>query len=523
MKEDLADQRWRLANLYSCRGEGMPPRMLKFRARAEQQMLYDHLLTKPHVPAYIIKSRRLGISTAIDVLMADMAVFKKSFRGIILDQKQEDATKKMVEIVRYAVDSLPARILQEIHFDKRNDSELRLRWKNEDENEDSVIFATTGARGGDCSMLHVSEWGPIAATDPVRSAEIRSGALPAARLGMRVVETTWMGGRHGDLWDLVSPILDKDPNAEGIIYFFPWHGDPVAVQTWGMVPADLESYFRDLASLLGKTFSQDQKKWYAAKCIEQGIFVRREYPSTLDEAFSAPVKGAIYGEALARMLAEGRHTTFPINENAPVHTCWDLGSPLNMVVWYFQIVGREIRLVDVDISTKKKPYTPTTAERVADMRSKGYALGAHFMPHDANQTERSGKTFKGEAESAGLTGIKVVPRTDNIWRGINYLTGMFNTLHFRVCPAVDEAVSRLNAYRTNPDAKSGATADEPLHDNFASHVADSLRTMAEAFAAGLIKDNGAVPGLLGAGQRGGESLRDHKPRARVLSGVSWQK
>lgn len=493
----LEDQLWRLRNLYKCRKEGKGVG-IPFVPRPEQEELYRHLIETPHIPAYIIKSRRLGISTAIDIMQADCAVFQQSHRGLIIDKTQADAAKKMVEIVRFAVKSLPAEIAKRIVIDAENNSELRLHWQGEDAAADSAIFAGVGGRGGDCSFLHVSEWGPIAAVDPARSNEIRTGVFPSARLGRRVVETTWYGGKSGDLWDMVKPILANDPNAEGIVYFFPWHSDPEAVRLDGRSSPELEDYFRGLSDRLSKVFSPEQKKWYAAKKIEQGIFIKREYPSTLDEAFSAPIEGAIYGDDIARALAEKRVVNgLKVDESRLVHTAWDLGSPTNTITWYFQDLGHEIRIVDVDIALEL-----TDAERVAHMRGKGYSFGNHYMPHDVKQTARTGRTLLADLTALGLTNIKPVPVCMDIWRGINHLKSIFSTLTFAL-PHCQEGIDRLNAYRTNTVTKAASTADEPVHDNYASHAADGLRTMAEAYLHGM------VPRSLGASRVAAQERKVH--------------
>lgn len=496
MNESIAldDRLWRLRNLYSCREEGTG-RKLPFVPRPEQEAVFKHLVESPTVPAYVIKSRRLGISTALGVFNGDGAVFNQGWRGVLIDQTQADATKKMVEQIRFAVDSLPLEILARYRFDKRNDGELRIRLAGvESEGEDSVVFATTGNRGGDCTMLHISEWGPIAAMDPARSLEIRTGAFPSARLGRRVVETTWYGGKTGDLWDLVRPILESDPNAEGKIFFFPWHGDPEAIRTDGMVTKEIEEYFRDLAGRLGRTFSQEQKKWYAAKKVEQGIFVRREYPSTLDEAFSAPVAGSIYGDCIDRARAAGAVSIFEVDRTAMVHTAWDLGNPLNTVTWFFQVVGHEIRVVDVDMDLDVGPV-----DRVARILGRGWPMGFHFLPHDADAKGVGAKSAKDVLEEAGLKNCKVIPRTHDVWVGINELRQIFPRLTFRV-PACDEGLARLGNYRVEKVTSGGLSKDEPVHDRN-SHPADALRQMAEALWMGLVPTSARAAQLIGQERR----------------------
>ena len=68
----------------------------------------------------------------------------------------------------------------------------------------------------------------------------------------------------------------------------------------------------------------------------------------LEECFQTPVEGAIYAEIIDRLRAEGAIRPAVVDNSSLVHTAWDLGSPLNTIVTYFQIVGAEIRMIDCD-------------------------------------------------------------------------------------------------------------------------------------------------------------------------------
>jgi hypothetical protein len=475
---ELQDPLWRLSNLYSIKDE-QTGRSIPFSPRDEQKEVINHLINEPQVPIYIIKSRRLGMSTNLGLFMADNAVFNSGFKGSLIDQNQADAHRKMADIMRFGIMSLPEPILKTLEFPKRNDGEMTLQVKGKPETSVSTIYAGMGARGGTSSMLWVSEWGPIAATDPTRSREIRTGALPSARQGMKVVETTWYGGKTGDLWELIKPILEKDPNAEGRVLFFPWHGDPACVKISGEVPSETEEYFKELSGRLSRTFSREQKQWYTSRKIEQGIFIKREYPSTLEEAMTAPVEGSIYGDYVSRAREEGRIVPYPVDQSAPVWTFWDLGSPSNTAVVYAQFLNREIRIVDMDVG-----FDGTLMERVAHMMAKGYPYHTHVLPHDSGQTRTSGRTFAQELKDAGMPNIRILPRTQDKWIGINRVAQMFSQFVFRM-PMCEEGIVALENYHTRRVSNGVINTDDVVHDD-SSHLCDAMRYLAEASMLGMI-------------------------------------
>ena len=469
---NLADQNWRLANLYKCKKEGSGE-AVPFRMRPEQQAVIESLQQDPLTPVYIIKARRLGLSTGLGIYTTDHCTWNGGAVGRLIERTKDFAGEKMRDIMRFAFNSMPAMLTE--RFDvKHGDSPAILDPKVIGCPEDlrSGIHAGVASRGGDCAILWVSEWGPIAHKDPKRSEEIKTGAFPSARLGRRVVETTWMGGKSGDLWDLVSPIMKSDPDAAGKIMFFPWHGDPACVRMdAGEIGREHEDYFRTLAERTGKTFSREQKRWFVVTRKEQGIFMKREFPSTLDEAFSAPVEGAIYASELGIAEADGRITRLPV-DGGLVHTFWDLGAPKNTRVWYVQQAGRFLRVLRCDRGTDE-----TITQRWARMLGYQYNFGTHFLPHDAGSTARNGVSFADECRQLGMN-IKVVPPCADLWVGINHLKGLFASLEFDAEKCRD-GLDALACYHIGPD-------NEPVHDS-ASHDADGLRTMAEAHLHNLFK------------------------------------
>ncbi len=289
LQKYLPDVWWRLRSLYSVRPEG-GGRPTPFVPREKQELIFRHLIETPTVPAYIIKSRRLGFSTALGTFSTDLAAFEGGQQAMLVDQTQPDAWKKMREIIRYSFDSMPQSLKGAFETPKRDDSQLTIRAKGASPEMDSHIYAGMNARGGDCSLLWVSEWGKFA-TDPKdakRSEEIRSGAWASARKGRRIVETTWMGGRAGELWEMIQPVIEQNANAEGVVYFFPWHDDPTCVSMTGLETHEVKEYFADLEGRLGKQFTAEQKKWWAVNFETFKQHMKTEFPSTLEEALDTP-------------------------------------------------------------------------------------------------------------------------------------------------------------------------------------------------------------------------------------------
>jgi hypothetical protein len=479
LEAKLSDPVWRLTSgeLYKIApadGSGVQP----FKPRPEQIAIIREVHERGARQILIPKARRLGMSTTLGVIAADALVFRKGWQGSLIDSNAADASRKLDRIVRVAIENLPVWLLSRIKFEKSNDSQISLAVNGRG---GKSFYAGMNARGGSNDFLWISEWGVIQHEDPKRSSKIRSGALPSARHGVTVVETTWAGGKGGDVWELLEPTLTGKAD-DWKVLFFPWWVDPRNVSETAVIDEAAQKYFEKIGPRLkaeGITLTERQRRWWAAERRSQGIFMARENPTFLDECWSAPIKGAVYAESIERARAEGRIASFAVDGSNLVNTSWDLGAPANTVVWYWQIVGREIRIIDCDRS-----FDGTITQRVAHMLAKGYSYGKHYLPHDAEQTERTGLTVAGELRNAGLPNVVTVPRTHSVWVGINHMLELFPALSFR-SPQCDDGVSALSCYRTKTEGEGALSVNEPIHD-WASHTADAIRTMAEAHRAGMV-------------------------------------
>jgi len=517
LKAKITNKLWRLCSLY-CLKDAETGKVIPFDPRPEQMTIFKALVSGVR-KIIILKARRLGMSTAIDIYAADDIAFNAGVQWSIVDQNQDDASKKLNNIVKVALDSLPAPIRERLKYTRSNDSALELSALAGD--TPSAIYAGKNARGGTNQGIHVSEWGVVQADDPKRSEEILTGALPSAEHGVVVVETTWKGGKGGLLWNLVKTAMETPEHLRGKndwhLFFFPWWTDPTYSEAGeiSQIEAETLKYLAEKEAELSVKFTDGQKCWYARRKRTLGIFIFREFPTTIDECFRAPIEGAIYADLIDGLRGKGCIRESAVSQESLVHTFWDLGSPVNTVVWYGQFVGPEIRIVDCDTDLDLTPV-----QRVAAMLRKGYVFGDHFLPHDAMATQKSGITFQAELVAAGLSSVRIVPRTDDIWVGINRLRQLMPRMTFRI-PACDSGLEALSNYHTRRESSGGIASDVPVHD-WSSHASDGLRTLAEAEMAGMIRGGSEIARMARGGGKPRvitgirETFMDLKPRPRVL-------
>jgi hypothetical protein len=479
--EAFRDPCWRLGNFYSIRTRDGS--IIKFRPRPQQQQIIDLIYRQGCQRIIILKARQIGFSTCLGVVCADRLCFGIGQQISLIDQTLEDARQKLRDIVVVAYESLDPALKRELPIIRSNTGELAVKFVRHEESRTNTMFAGTHARGGANSFLWVSEWGVIQATDLARSEEILTGALPSVGDGVCVVETTWKGGR---VWSLVKSALETPEDQKGPldwhVVFFPWQDEPAYCDALPRpLSEETRRYFADKPGI-----ALGHQSWYQRKRAEQGMFMLREYPTTIEECFQSPVDGAIYAETVDKLRAEGAICPWKLDHSALTHTCWDLGSPLNTCIWYLQLgpMG-EIRVIDVDMDLDLTPV-----ERVARMLAKGYLYGSHFLPHDSMQTQKSGRTFLNELKDAGLANCKAVPRTSDIWIGINRLKQMLPRFSFRL-PQCERGLEALCNYHTIRETPTGIARDEPVHD-WSSHAADSLRVVAEAEASGMLSRAGST-------------------------------
>lgn len=503
----LKSRWWRLNNLYWIENE--QGKKLKFRLNWAQKAF----LAAMWWLNVILKARQLGMSTLMQIYMLDSCLFGRNKTAGIIDKTDDDATKKLARI-KFAYENLDcpdpcdgvstaalgALIKQSVTLETANDHELE--WSNS-----SKIWAGTSLRGGTLQILHISELGYIAFFNPKKAKEIRSGALNTVHEGaVVVIESTHEGGKAGLNYEMIVLAQESGPELTTMdwkFHFFAWWRDPKYRLEGAprVIDPELLTYFDELFQQ-GIKLDEAQKAWYAAKKRTQKDDMKKEFPSTPEEALNAVVRGAIYGTLISQARAQGRVCDFNRTEGLPCYVSWDIGISDFADLWLIQPVGRQVTVLDFYENNGEGAGHYADVVREWE-RKHNIKIALNLLPHDAAKREfGTGLSVVQQLSNLGLPNCVVVPRTSDIWAGINAVRSLLPNMVFHKTNTSKERVkdgkrypaglNALEGYRTQDESSSAVLKEMPVHDE-CSHPADALRTFAEAFEAGMISNQFAGP------------------------------
>ena len=284
-------------------------------------------------------------------------------------------------------------------------------------------------------------------------------------------------------WSILRPILDE--NGGWAIFITTPRGDNHALRSLKL--------------------AQTSPDWFAevSSAKDTGVFneealerIQREYRSELGTddgdamfqqeylcSFDAPLVGAYYATQLRELENAGRFkSNLPVEPGVPVQTAWDLGHSDDTAIWWFQIIGEEIRILNY--FAEHGQDVPFYCNVIKDYGKRygydyGSQLGArHWVPWDAKpQTLASPRSIVQQAWEQGIK-MRVTPKL-SVADGIQAARQTLKYCWFDE-PNCEQGLRCLRYYQRQWDDDKKVFKRVPLH-NWASHGADAFRYLAVAW------------------------------------------
>lgn len=433
----------------------------------------------------VLKARQKGFTTVIQLDMLDDCLFRPNTAAGVIAHNLTDAEAFFADKIKFAYDNLPDEFRVEVSA--VNDTTRSLKFSN-----GSSIRVGTSLRSGTLQRLHVSEYGKLCAKYPEKAREVKSGAFNTVAIGQRITVESTAEGHAGHFYEMTKLAQDKQKLGSPLtaldfkFHFAPWWTSPeYALAEDVGEPRELALYFDELEGK-GIVLTRQQRAWYVKKAEEQGEDMKREYPSTPEEAFEASVEGAYLSTQMSKMRREKRICRIPVLD-MPVDTSWDLGVNDSMTITFWQTVGMERRAID---------YYENSGEGWSHyakvLRDKGYDYRRHYGPHDIEHRmlDLTAATRRQKAEEAGIRPWEVVPRIPD------EITGIDSSRAFLAQVYIDEErcsrlIQCLDNFRKEWDEKLSVFKDKYRHDEF-SHGYKSLETYAVGCPVSPVSTNAAT-------------------------------
>jgi phage terminase large subunit len=268
-------------------------------------------------------------------------------------------------------------------------------------------------------------------------------------------------------WDFIRPILRE--NGGWALFVFTPRGFNHAKELYDMARITPDWYANRLTITDTGVVSEAEIQQERAAGMDEDLIQQEFYAS-----FSGAIQGSYYSKHIEEARTAGRIAGIPYDKALPVNTAWDLGIDDSMTIWFYQIVGKEIRFIDYyEVQGEGLDHCITV------LQNKGYIYNEHTAPHDIAVRElTSGRARIDIARELGLD-FNIAPRL-RIEEGIDAARRVFNRCWFdeKKCK---QGINALSNYRKEYDEKNKVYKNHPLHD-WSSHAADSFRTFSVSFS-----------------------------------------
>lgn len=232
----------------------------------------------------------------------------------------------------------------------------------------------------------------------------------------------------------------------------------------------------DTGALTGKEIEEALQEYVDLYGPDLGqVLFEQEYLCS----FNAAVLGAFYGREMLDVRTEGRIIEVQHIPNRPVHKAWDIGVRDDTSIWWYQVVGLQILILDC--YTHNSAGVDHYAEFVQNKaKERGWIDGVDYVPHDAMQRQfgvPGAKTILEQMQAHGLK-PELAPSLSKL-DGINAARKTLKRCVFH--PRTEDfGIAALEQYRREWDAEKKTFKKDEERD-WSTHLADAFRYLALAW------------------------------------------
>jgi phage terminase large subunit len=224
-----------------------------------------------------------------------------------------------------------------------------------------------------------------------------------------------------------------------------------------------------------QTFDEKGERYVSDEMIQEerdtGMseeLIQQEYYNS----WTANAQGFYYLTNIEDLEKNGQINKVLHDPSAPVETWWDIGCGDATSIWFTQVMGKEIHVIDYYTNCNKgiEHYAKV-------LQSKNYVYKTHNFPHDIVNIEfGSGRTRYEVAEELFKgTRLNIVSKLP-VSEGINAVRMILPQCHFDKTKCAT-GLDALRNYTKVWDEKGQIFKDQPNH-NWASDGADAFRYLA---------------------------------------------
>ena len=225
-------------------------------------------------------------------------------------------------------------------------------------------------------------------------------------------------------------------------------------ETGALSPAQLEESLQEYIALYGEDLG------------------RAQFEQEYECSFNAAILGAFYAREMVAVRKEGRVRDMEPIPGIPVHRAWDIGVRDSTAIWWFQVLGSKLLIVDFYMA-----HGVGVDHYAEIIESKPYTPGTDFVPHDAKVKEwGTGRTRIETMLDLGLRPDLVAQMGKQ--DGINAVRKTLPRCVFHT--RTEEGIAALEQYRREWDDERKTFKASEVHD-WTSHPADAFRYLAAAW------------------------------------------